>query len=45
MLCGVVGHRAVAVDRDGDRAHSQESEGDETKREDRDRRTRAGVQQ
>ena len=31
----VVGHRAVGVDRDGDRAHAEEAEGDEAEGEDR----------
>ena len=32
---GVVGHRAVAVDGDVDRAHAQEAEGDQAEGEDR----------
>ena len=31
----VVGDRTVRVDRDGDRAHAEEAEGDEAEREDR----------
>ena len=32
---GVVGHRAVAVDGDGDRTHAQEAEGHQAEGEDR----------
>ena len=35
----VVGDRAVGIDRDGDRAHAQESEGHQAEGEDRQQRS------